>query len=228
MASSAAAASSDKPQAKDDSQQLQQQCELASSDKPQTTDDSAQLQQQCELAAREAAEAHLQRLPRAELEGYLHKAATAPNSALLFIFQDGPAVVSRHRRDAAASASDGDEELLRLKSPSAKATRTETAAGVAAATAVSSSSAPARSPDKVAYLPVAVIDEMLGREVPMFTYSKKRDIVVAVVLCGLDDAGRAAADGIYHATFVYPVITTASPERSPSAARCAVTKNDGL
>ena len=199
----------------------------ASSDKPQAKDDSPQLQQQCELAAREAAEAHLQRLPRDELEGYLQKAATAPNSALLFIFQDGPAVVSSHRRDAAPWTSDGNEDLLRPKSPSAKATRTETAAGVAAATAVSSSSAPARSPDKVAYLPVAVIDEMLGRAVPMFTYSKKRDIVVVVVLCGLDDAGRAAADGIYHATFVYPVITKASPERSPSAARCAVT-NDGV
>ncbi len=54
-------------------------------------------------------------------------------------------------------------------------------------------------PQKAVYLPVAVMQDSLGVELPVFTYDKLRDIVVVVVL-GLEGGEE---EGQYHATFVY-------------------------
>jgi hypothetical protein len=67
----------------------------------------------------------------------------------------------------------------------------------------SSSVAPPLQPAKVSYLPIAAIGEMLGSDLPVFTYSKHCDVVVVVLLCGVAADGTASDDDVFHATFVY-------------------------
>lgn len=157
-----------------------------------------------EMVARNLAEAYLATVETDCLK-YLEKAKTAPNSGLLLMFQDGVRLIGT---DGAAAATE----------PSTKATRTESQPAAATTT----TAAAVARPDKVAYMPVGVIDEMLGREVPAFTYSKLRDLVVVVVLCGVDEAGAKRDDGFYSATFVYPVVTDGASENVDAASKEAL------
>merc|ERR1711991_111295 len=142
----------------------------------------------CEAAARSAAEAHLATL---DMGAYLEQAKTASNSALLVLYQDGAKVVDR----LAQNDIDGD------KSPAAPPADKKNRAEAAPTNGDDDVTKPA----KVAYMPAATINGMLGVEIPSFTFSKQHDIVVVVVLCGLSADGEPSPESVFHATFVYHV-----------------------
>jgi hypothetical protein len=106
---------------------------------------------------------------------YVTAAAKAPNSALLVVYQHGVDVLRRHGGEGSSSVGETGSAPL----------------------------PPPLQPAKVSYLPIAAIGEMLDRDLPVFTYSKHRDVVVVVVLCGVAADGTASDDDVFHATFVY-------------------------
>jgi hypothetical protein len=106
---------------------------------------------------------------------YVTAAAKAPNSALLVVYQHGVDVLRRHSEGS--SSVGGETGSVPLPPP--------------------------LQPAKVSYLPIAAIGEMLGSDLPVFTYSKHCDVVVVVLLCGVTADGTASNDDVFHATFVY-------------------------
>jgi hypothetical protein len=125
-----------------------------------------------ENAARRAASAFLNTI---DTTRFLKAAATAPNSAVFILYQDGPHVLEF----LGASSPTGPDE-----------------AHVSGPTEVP-------QPNKYAYMPIALIEEALGVEIGTFTYSKQRDIPVVVALCQLDNTGARDEESMFHATFVY-------------------------